>query len=232
TPALARQLRLAPKGSAQGEGAGGSARVELVELSDVVLECGEKLPALTAAVSSFPQEAADQKLPLKGMLGFRALASYDADFDFPKNKLRLWRPGEGVLSAQRAQMREVEGVLLPELAILGVRVMQPSSRAAAALGIVDTGAAFSALNAAAAAALGARPLAAPGKGPELQVLGVDGRPLRVPLSGEVELDLGGAALPEGGWATAATLRTKSAALGELPALRALAGDDRPTVLLG
>ena len=37
------------------------------------------------------------------------------------------------------------GPRLPDFAILGVRVMQPGARAAVALGIVDTGAGFSAI---------------------------------------------------------------------------------------
>ena len=49
---------------------------------------------------------------------------------------------------------------------------------------------------------------------EVTVLGVDGRPMRMPLSSEVTLPLGGQALPRGGWETAVSLKTSSAALGD------------------
>ena len=48
------------------------------------------------------------------------------------------------------------GPRLPDFAILGVRVMQPGARAAVALGIVDTGAGFSAITPSAAQLLKAQ----------------------------------------------------------------------------
>mmetsp|Transcript_55498 Transcript_55498/g.180008 ORF Transcript_55498/g.180008 Transcript_55498/m.180008 type:complete len:406 (+) Transcript_55498:40-1257(+) len=230
TPALAKQFRFRRLGSAQGEGAGGSAQVELVEIPDIVLGCGEKLAPITAAVSDFPQASADKGLPLNGMLGYRALQGYDVDIDFPRATLRLWSPGDGVATARAAGMREIKGVLLPELGILGVRVMVPGGGgAAAALGIIDTGATFSAVNNAAALALGAK---VPAGSQELVVLGVDGRPLKLPLSRDVELPLGGAPLASGGWDTSLVLKADAVAMGELPALQAFAGAGKPSVLLG
>ena len=48
------------------------------------------------------------------------------------------------------------GPRLPDFAILGVRIMQPGAHAAVALGIVDTGAGFSAMTASAAQLLKAQ----------------------------------------------------------------------------
>ncbi|CAK9039633.1 unnamed protein product [Durusdinium trenchii] len=226
TPSLAKKLKLQPIGSAEGATAGGDATVQLVQLKDLTLECGELLEPVTAAVASFPEEKIDQKWSLNGMLGYQALQSYDADIDFPRGKLRLWRPGEGAAVAAQAGLANVEAVVLPDFAILGVRVMQPESRAAAALGVIDTGAGFSAITPSAAVALKARA----GK-QAVTIVGVDGRPLQMPLTSEVTLPLGGKELPGGGWETAVSLKTTSAALGDLPALQIFA-NGKPAVLLG
>ena len=226
TPLLAKELKLQPVGSAEGATAGGGATVDLVQLQDLTLECGELLAPVTAAVASFPEEKIDKNWSLKGMLGYQALQSYDADIDFPKGKLRLWRPGEGAAIAEKAGLADVEAVVLPDFAILGVRVMQPDGRAAAALGVVDTGAGFSAITPSAAQLLKAQ-----GGQQAVTIVGVDGRPLQMPLSSEVTLPLGGKALPEGGWETAIRLKTSSAALGDLPALEIFAAG-KPAVLLG
>mmetsp|Transcript_48767 Transcript_48767/g.98316 ORF Transcript_48767/g.98316 Transcript_48767/m.98316 type:complete len:422 (-) Transcript_48767:30-1295(-) len=231
TPASARKLNLRRVGSAEGEAAGGTSKIELVEVPDLALECGQKVAPLDAVVSDFPQESVDRGLPLDGMLGYQALQDFDVDVDFPRAVLRLWRPGEGVAAARAAGLSEVAGVVLPQVGILGVRIMAPGGAGrAAALGIVDTGAAFSAVSASAAPALGAK--AVPG-GPEVAAMGVDGRPLRLPLARDVALPLGGAPLSGGGWATAVTLSAEMVAVGDLPALAAVAGDRRkPAVLLG
>ena len=112
TPSLAKRLKLPSLGSAEGATAGGDATVELVQLKDLRLDCGELLEPVTAAVASFPEEKIDQKWPLGGMLGYQALQSYDADIDFPGGKLRLWRPGEGAAVAQKADLADVEAVVL------------------------------------------------------------------------------------------------------------------------
>ena len=227
TPSLVQQLHLKPIGTAEGATAGGGETVQLVQLEDVKLECGELLGTVTAAVASFPEEKVDKNWVLKGMLGYQALQSYDAELDFPNGVLRLWRPGEGAAKAREAGLADVEAVVLPDFAILGVRIMQPgSSGAAVALGVIDTGAGFSAMTTSAAEALKAQR----GRG-EVTVLGVDGRPMGMPLSSQVTLPLGGQALPKGGWETAVSLKTSSAALGDLPALK-IFGNGKPTVLLG
>lgn len=226
TPSLAKRLKLPSLGSAEGATAGGDATVELVQLKDLRLDCGELLEPVTAAVASFPEEKIDQKWPLGGMLGYQALQSYDADIDFPGGKLRLWRPGEGAAVAQKAGLADVEAVVLPDFAILGVRVMQPGARAAVALGIVDTGAGFSAITPSAAQLLKAQ------AGQQaVTIIGVDGRPLQLPLTSEVTLPLGGKGGPEDGWETAVSLRTSRAALGDVPALKIFA-NGKPAVLLG
>ena len=225
TPELVRKLKLQRVGSAEGAAAGGGATVELVKLTDLTLECGELFPEVTAAVASFPEEKIDKDWSLKGMLGYQALQNYDADVDFPQGKLRLWRPGEGAAVAKKGGLADVEAVVLPDFAILGVRVMRGGG-AAAALGVVDTGAGFSAITPSAAASLGAQA----GR-QAVTVVGVDGRLLQMPLSSAVTLPLGGQALPTGGWETAVALTTPSAALGNLPALEIFASG-KPAVLLG
>ena len=229
TPSLAKKLKLQRVGSAEGAAAGGDATVDLVKLEDLTLECGQALEPVVAAVASFPEEKLDKSFSLSGMLGFQALQSYDADIDFPQQKLRLWRPGEGAAAAEKAGLSEVEAVVLPDFAILGVRVMQPNSRAAAALGVVDTGAGFTTVNSAAAPSLRAKAVKT---GVAVTVLGVDGRPLQLPLTSEVDLPLGGKALAEGGWETAVSLKASSVVLGDLPALNTFVGQGKPAVLLG
>ncbi|CAJ1422421.1 unnamed protein product [Effrenium voratum] len=111
TPSLAKQLKLPSVGSAEGATATGGATVELVELRDLILECGELLAPVTAAVASFPEENIDENWSLTGMLGYQVLQNYDADIDFPRGKLRLWRPGEGgrffVFVCRNSALREM-----------------------------------------------------------------------------------------------------------------------------
>lgn len=84
TPSLVQKLQLKPIGTAEGATAGGGETVQLVQLEDLRLECGELLAPVTAAVASFPEEKVDKNWVLKGMLGYQALQSYDAELDFPK----------------------------------------------------------------------------------------------------------------------------------------------------
>lgn len=66
------------------------------------------LPPLTAVVTSFPQEHLDEDHdPVEGMLGMEMLGLFDADFDWPKGRLRLYRPGEGAEAARAAGLVEV-----------------------------------------------------------------------------------------------------------------------------
>jgi hypothetical protein len=41
------------------------------------------------------------------MLGMEMLSLFDADFDFPAGRLRLYKPGEGVAVAQAAGLVEI-----------------------------------------------------------------------------------------------------------------------------
>ena len=66
---------------------------------------------------------------------------------------------------------------------------------------------------------------------QVTIIGVDGRPLQLPLTSEVTLPLGGKGGPEAGWDTAVSLKTSRAALGDLPALKIFA-NGKPAVLLG
>lgn len=45
--------------------------------------------------------------PVEGMLGMELLSLFDADFDWPAGRLRLYKPGEGAAVAQEAGLIEV-----------------------------------------------------------------------------------------------------------------------------
>lgn len=73
----------------------------------------------------------------------------------------------------------------------------------------------------------------PEKSVEIMVIGVDGRPLKLPLAKKVLLPLGGSPREGGGWETAVSLATDTVAVGNMPALTAFVGDEsKPCVLLG
>lgn len=103
TPHLKEVLGVRPAGKQHvtGLGAGGASPPgQVVELIEASL-CGGRgsreelqLPPLHAVVQGFPQEHLDPGHdPVEGMLGMEVLSLFDADFDFPAGRLRLWPPG-------------------------------------------------------------------------------------------------------------------------------------------
>ena len=105
------------------------------------------------------------------------------DFDFPANRIRLYRPGDGAAAAEAAGLAELPAAVLNETGVLGIRATSPAAPALQPfVGILDCGASNSALNWRAAALAGLPPrgdaqYGSPGKAtPGLAILGVDGKP--------------------------------------------------------
>ncbi|KAL3894504.1 MAG: hypothetical protein SGARI_007724, partial [Bacillariaceae sp.] len=75
-----------------------------------------QLPQLTAAVTSFPQEHIDPAHdPVEGMLAMEVLQQFDVDFDFPKNRLRFYKPG----TADASGLVEIPAVVINESQLIG-----------------------------------------------------------------------------------------------------------------
>ena len=183
----------------QGLSAGASRTQSLVDLDDAALCCnsvskGEvfKLPPnLKAIVTDFPQEHIDPAINVEGMLGMELLEQFDVDFDFPKGRLRLYRPGTVGSVAKRDGLAKIEAVVVNETRLLGIRVVPASAprdgdtiRAQPFLGVVDCGASFSVVNSVAAPLLGLPALNDPSykNTPKVTGMGVDGRPIVMPTA--------------------------------------------------
>ena len=193
TPHLQQALGLTPGRSVvRGLSAGGDSSEALVELDGVSLCCGKfadandfALPPLHAVVTDFPQEHIDPSHDVEGMLGMELLDMFDADLDFPKNRLRLWSPGTAAGAASQAGLVEIPDAVLNETGLLGIRVTStnaPSPRQPL-VGILDCGASFSAVNWAAAKYLALPPkedMSAYRNSPTIMGMGIDGRPLMLP----------------------------------------------------
>lgn len=254
TPHLREVLGIPPPTRVlqQNVGAGGSVQLPLVTLTDAHLVGAEDLalPALNAVVTDFVQEHLDPQHPVEGMLGMELLELWDVDFDFPAQRLRLFRPGEGAAAAAAAGLVEVPAAVLNETGILGIRATSPASKAGQPfIGIIDCGASFSAINWKAAALAGlppkgdavyksagakAQPGAAPGAtGGSLggvAIIGMDGRPQVAPTT-PVQFTFAGAAAredgkfrfeaPPPGWQP---WQPVVAAVGDLPVFAQLLGD--------
>lgn len=119
---------------------------------------------------------------------------FDVDFDFPKNRLRLWRPGSAAEAIPGTdQMVAIDTLVVNETRLLGFRVASSESTSNKEgeavmtqpyLGLVDCGSSFSIVNWSAASCLGLPP-----KGdtiyqtnPAVQGMGVDGRPQVLPTT--------------------------------------------------
>jgi hypothetical protein len=77
---------------------GETASNPIVELTGASFDVGDasfslELPKLTAVITDFPQEHIDPEHdPVKGMIGMELLSLFDADLDFPQNRIRLLEP--------------------------------------------------------------------------------------------------------------------------------------------
>ncbi|KAI8474268.1 MAG: hypothetical protein J3K34DRAFT_408000 [Monoraphidium minutum] len=242
-----------------GLGAGGSVSAgQLVPLEGAALCCGEfpayggaelPLPPLNAVVTAFPQEHLDPEHdPVEGMLGMEMLSLFDADFDFPAGRLRLYRPGEGAAAAAEAGLIEVPAAVINESGLLAIRATSPGAPSPQPFtAILDCGASFSAINWAAAGLVGlpARGDRAYQRGPQIYSVGVDGRPAPYPthpltltFKGDASKDprTGGLSFapPPAGWRPWDAV---DAAVGDLPVFGQLLGDPGasfkgPAVLVG
>ena len=181
--------------SIQGLAAGGSTRSNpVVPLKGAALCCAQDgsgdslftLPTLTAVITDFPQEHIDPAHdPVEGMLGMEVLSLFDCDFDFPKQRLRFYRPGDGqnVFSSSTKKMVEIPAVVINETGLIGIRVRSVTGQKQPILGFLDCGSSFSAMNWEAAKYFGLPPKGDPAyrKVPYVTAVGVDGRPLQLPL---------------------------------------------------
>ncbi|KAF8058088.1 Prep [Scenedesmus sp. PABB004] len=237
TPALRQQLGIGgSRGKVAGLGAGGASASEL------------PLPPLNTVVLDFPQAHLDAAHECQGMLGQEVLQLFDTDLDFAASRVRLWPAGSFGALAGAAGMVAVPAAVLNETGVLGIRATSPAAAAAQPfVGIVDSGASFSAVNWAAARLLG---LAGPDgelrgkRGPDILSLGVDGAPMPYPttavqftFAGDASKDTAGRlvfAPPPSGWRPWAPV---TAAVGDLPVFSQLLGDGRtpftgPAALIG
>mmetsp|Transcript_21828 Transcript_21828/g.46077 ORF Transcript_21828/g.46077 Transcript_21828/m.46077 type:complete len:340 (-) Transcript_21828:61-1080(-) len=141
---------------------------------------GLDLPKLTAVITDFPQEHIDPAHdPVEGMLGMEMLSLFDADFDFPGRRIRLFEPG----TADVAGLVELPAVVINESRLIGIRVSTSDvPNGQPVLGFLDCGSSFSCINWKAAQALGLPPKTDPlyRAGPAIEALGIDGRPLTLP----------------------------------------------------
>lgn len=259
SPHLQQTLGITPKrggGIVRGLAAGGDSSEALLELDGVSLCCGEfagtsrdelKLPPLHAVVTDFPQEHIDRKHNVEGMVGMELLDMFDADFDFPKNRLRLWSPGTAAGEASKKGLVTIPDAVLNETGLLGLRVTSPTATSKQpVVGILDCGASFSCVNWAAAKFLGLPPKddSAYRNSPAIMGIGIDGRPLMLPTHelqftyvGEVSKDASGQVKFEDPPPSFKPWSPVTVGIGDLPVFSQLLGDgitphNGPAVLLG
>ena len=257
TPHLKETLGITPKrggGVVRGLSAGGDSSEALIELDGVSLCCGEfagkdelNLPPLHAVVTDFPQEHIDPKHNVEGMLGMELLDLFDADFDFPNSRLRLWSPGTAAGEASKKGLVMVPDAVLNETGLLGIRVTSTTATSKQpVVGILDCGASFSCVNWAAAKYLGLPPKddSAYRNSPAIMGIGIDGRPLMLPTHelqftylGEASKDNSGQVKFEDPPPSFKPWDPVTVGIGDLPVFSQLLGDgvtpyNGPAVLLG
>jgi hypothetical protein len=164
------------------------------------------------------------------MLGMELLSLFDIDFDFPKKRIRFWKPG----TADTRGLVEIPAVVINETGLIGIRVSVPGAQQPI-IGFLDCGASFSCMNWKAAAQLGLPPKGDKcyDKGPSIAALGVDGRMLTLPtlkqtitFAGDVELDPTtnrpiGFVAPPAEWNPWDPVQV---AIGDIPAFSTILGD--------
>lgn len=207
------------------------------------------LPPLTAIITDFPQEHIDPAHdPVEGMLGMELLSQFDVDFDFPAGRLRLWKPGTAALSV--SNMITIPAVVINETGLIGIRITTASRRnqdSQPILGFLDCGSSFSVLNWSGAQILGLPDKNDPSykRGRSLVAVGIDGRPLQLPVRshqldfvGDARYDSMGRPIgftpPPSQWKPWNPIEV---AVGDLPAFSTILGDGitpfrGPACLLG
>ena len=186
---------------------------------------------------------------VEGMLGMELLSQFDVDFDFPNQRVRFWKPG----TAPTNGLVEIPAVVINETGLIGIRVTLSSGnqqQQQPILGFLDCGSTFSCLNWKAAQTLGLPPKgdAVYQKAPSVQAIGVDGRPLLLPiLQSQKQLSFVGNAQVDSASGIATGFDRPPAewkpwdsvplAIGDIPAFSSALGDGRtpyqgPAALIG
>lgn len=193
---------------------------------------GVALGDLTSFVTDFPQRQIGAQLGwhVDGMLGMEFYERFGVETD--RDCLRLYAPDDGSAVAEAKSMEKLSLTRL-QARLLGVEVASPAAPRGAArvLGILDTGAAHTVLNwAAAAALLGLRQddpsLAEAGS---ISASDIGGRPIDMPIV-EAELELRGAGKNAHG---VSRFKPIEVALGNIALFARLVGDEsEPVALVG
>lgn len=166
------------------------------------------------------------------------------DFDFPKSRLRFYKPG----TADTSGLMEIPAVVINESLLIGVRISSTEANTQPVLGFLDCGSTFSCINWKAAEALGLPPKTDPRyrRAPVVQALGIDGRPLLLPTMkkqfsfvGDAIVDpksgrVVGFGQPPAGWKPWDPVQV---AVGDIPAFSFILGDGKtpyqgPAALIG
>ena len=210
TPELQKTLGISDDNAMKVEGlaAGGSKGEEkLVMLEGVSLsEEGRdiELPPLHAIVTDFPEEKIDPAHTVDGMLCIETLELFDVDFDFPAGVVRLWPAGTAASVAEERGMISIPAAIVnDETYLLAIRITSEKSlqkKRQPFLGIVDIGASFSTCNWEAAKLLEELPknkIAYIGS-PTVMAVGVDNKPIPMPMKDVALTFLGGASQNEHG----------------------------------
>ena len=204
TPELQKTLGMSDDNAMKVEGlaAGGSKGEEkLVMLEGVSLSeegQGVELPPLHAIVTDFPEEKIDPAQKVDGMVGIETLELFYVDFDFPAGVVRLWPSGTAASVAEEAGMISVPAAIVnDETYLLAIRITSEKSlekKLQPFLGIVDVGASFSTCSWEAAKLLAELPrnkIAYIGS-PTVMAVGVDNKPIPMPMKHVTLTFLGGA----------------------------------------
>ena len=278
SPHLVESLGLSSKSGStkllEGLSAGGRSSESVLELSGASLCCGKfntdnddddelVLPMLHAVVTDFPQEHIDPIIdPVEGMLGMELLDMFDVDFDFPKGRLRLWKPGTASMVAKKDKMIAISDGVINDTGLLGLRLSSTNNKnngnddissesppnKQPVLGIIDTGASFSTVNWAATPYLGIpskENVEAYQNSPKILGLGIDMKPINLSTTnlsftfvGESYRDSNSGQLlfqnPPSNWKP---WNEVTVAVGDLPVFSQLLGNgvksyNGPAVLLG
>mmetsp|Transcript_4399 Transcript_4399/g.9518 ORF Transcript_4399/g.9518 Transcript_4399/m.9518 type:complete len:435 (-) Transcript_4399:203-1507(-) len=241
------------RGRLSGLAAGGSTVSNpVVELTGASIDVGDggtalDLPKLTAVVTGFPQEHIDPAHdPVEGMLGMELLSLFDADLDFPRNRIRLFEPG----TADASGLVEIPAAVVNESMLIGIRVssstpststststtqQQQQQQQQPVLALLDCGSTFSCINWKAAQALGLPPRDDPlyRSGPAVSALGIDGGVLTLPTIQKQLTYVGNPILGESGGppvgfesppADWKPWNTVQLAVGDIPAFGNILGD--------
>lgn len=206
TPHLQQELHLESAVSGfQGIVAGGNtASTKTTQLDGASLCCGQfangqklfPLSQLTAIITDFPQEHIDPSRNVEGMLGMELLSQFDVDFDFPNNRLRLYKPGTA--ATKDPSLIPIPAVVINETGLIGIRLHAPKATNPV-LAFLDCGASFSVVNWSAARLLGlpSKEDSIYRRGPAISAIGVDGRAIQMPVV-SAELNFAGDIIRENG----------------------------------